>query len=91
MKHRIESTDGGLCIHADVPPERQQALLDEFAHCAAGTCSCPSPQYAKVEALAVTPGADGVTVELQVKPGEVIDMADIERCLEHTGRLIGGG
>lgn len=89
MKHAIESTDGGLRIHAEVPPARQQALLDEFAKCAAGTCSCPSPQYAKVEALAVTSQADGVTVDLRVKAGEVIDVADVERCLDHTGAVIG--
>lgn len=89
MKHRIDVAPDRVTIRAEVAPERQQALLDEFARCAAGTCCCPSPQYEKVAALVVTPRADGVTVELQVKPGEVIDVADIERCLDHTAGVVG--
>jgi hypothetical protein len=34
-------------------------------------------------------GEEGVTVNLQVKPAETLDVADIERCLEHTARQIG--
>jgi hypothetical protein len=30
-----------------------------------------------------------VTVDLRVKTGEVVDVADIEACLNHTGRPIG--
>lgn len=87
MKHTLEATAQGLRINAQVPPEQQQSLLDEFAKCAAGTCSCPSPQYEKLAAIDVNSGPEGVTVDLQVKPGEMIDPADIEQCLEHTAKL----
>lgn len=89
MKHTIETTNEGLRISASVPSDKQQELLEEFAKCAAGTCSCPTPQYAKVQSIDVQPRAAGVTVDLTLKPGEAIDVADIEQCLAHTARQIG--
>lgn len=89
MKHRIEQTAQGLRIQAEAPPERQQKLLDELAQCAAGTCACPTPQYDKLTAIEVEASATGVTVTLQVRPGEQIDTADIEQCLAHTARQAG--
>lgn len=89
MKHTIETTGEGLRISALVASEKQKELLEEFAKCAAGTCSCPTPQYGKVQSIDIKPQPAGVTVDLQVKPGEVIDVADIEQCLEHTARQIG--
>jgi hypothetical protein len=89
MKHAIETTSQGLRISASVSPEKQKALLEEFAKGAAGTCSCPTPQYGKVQSIDVKPQPAGVTVDLQVKPGEAIDVADIEQCLKHTAKQIG--
>ena len=90
MKHSIEQTSEGLRIEASVTPGKQKELLEEFAKCAGGTCSCPTPQYEKVQSIDVTAQATGVTVNLKVKPGEAIDMADIERCLDNTAQRIGG-
>lgn len=89
MKHKVETTGEGLRINASVSPEKQSELLQEFAKCAAGTCSCPTPQYEKVESMQIKAQSTGVTVDLQVKPGEAIDVADIERCLDHTAKQIG--
>lgn len=47
------------------------------------------PQYEKVTGVQVTTGPDGVTVNLTVKPSEKVDVADIEKCLEHTAKQIG--
>jgi hypothetical protein len=88
MKYQIEKDATGLSIQASVPPEQQKALLDEFAKCAAGTCSCPSPQYDKLQAIAVASTAVGVSVRLNAKTGETIDQQDIERCLDHTAKAI---
>ncbi|TXC66756.1 hypothetical protein FSC37_15900 [Piscinibacter aquaticus] len=55
-------------------------MLDELAKCAAGTCSCPTPQYEKLSAIGVKAEAGGVIVDLKVKPGEQIDTTDIEQC-----------
>lgn len=90
MKHTVEQTTDGVRISAEAGPEKQNALLQEFAKCAAGTCSCPTPQYGKVESMDVTAQDSGVTVNLKIKPGQVIDVADIERCMDHTAKIIGG-
>ncbi len=66
-------------------PEKQQELLEEFAKCATGS-SCPTPQYGNVQSIDVMPQQAGVTVDLQAKHGEVIDVADIEQCLAHTAK-----
>jgi hypothetical protein len=89
MKHTIEQTAEGLRITAASPRGKQKALLEELAKCAAGTCSCPSPQYGKLQSIDVSAQDAGVTVDLKVKPGEAIDTEDIERCLDHTARQIG--
>lgn len=89
MNYSINQDASGIRIDAAVAPASQHKLLDEFAKCAAGTCSCPTPQYEKVQSMDVKAHADGVTVELRVKPGEALDVADIEKCLEHTAKQIG--
>jgi len=90
MKRSIVQTGEGLRIKASVCPEKQKQLIEEFIKCAAGTCSCPTPQYEKLQSIDVSAQATGVTVNLKVKPGEAIDVADIERCLDHTAQQIGG-
>ena len=54
-----------------------------------GSCSCPTPQYDKVQSIDVKAQPTGVTVDLQVKSGEAIDAADIDRCMQHTAKQIG--
>ena len=76
MKHTGETTSEGLRISASVSAEKQNELLEEFAKCATGTCSCPTPQYDKVQSIDVKTQPTGVTVDLQVNPGEVIDLAE---------------
>lgn len=82
----IEPTPDGLTIHVQAPQDRQAALLDELSKCAAGTCSCPTPQYDKLQAIDIDAQADAVTIRLKARPGEQLDIADIEKCLDHTAR-----
>lgn len=89
MKHTIEQTSDGLRIRAEAPEDQRQGLVDELAKCAAGTCSCPTPQYERLSAIHVKADPGGVTVDLKVKPGEQIDTADIEKCPQHTGQQAG--
>lgn len=86
MTSSIEPTEDGLRITATVPKDKQQAMLAELEKCAAGTCSCPTPQYEKMSSINVTAGDNGVTVDLKVKAGEQVDMADIQKCLKHTAK-----
>jgi hypothetical protein len=84
MKYSVDQTNDGLRVSAAVPAEQQAKLLEEFGKCAAGTCSCPSTQYDKLASIDVTQTADGVSVDLKAKAGEVIDSDDIKRCLDFT-------
>lgn len=89
MKHVIETTPSGLHITATVGADRQAALLEAFGQCAAGTCSCPSTQYGKLQAIGVQAGEGSVSVELTAREGEQLDPEDIARCLDHTARQVG--
>ena len=84
MKYSVDQTSDGLRVNAAVPAEQQAKLLEEFGKCAAGTCSCPSAQYDKLASIDVKQTADGVSVDLKAKAGEVIDGEDIKRCLDFT-------
>lgn len=89
MKSTIEQTSDGLRIQAAVPPEKQAALMEELGKCAAGSCACPTPQYEKLSAIDLKTTSEGVTVDLKVKPGEEVDVVDIEKCLDHTAKQVG--
>jgi hypothetical protein len=89
MKHVIETTTEGLRIKVSVGDDKRDALLQEFAKCAAGTCSCGAPQYDKVKSIEVKAQPAGVIVELHAKPGRGIDVVAIHQCLEHTAQQIG--
>jgi hypothetical protein len=84
MKYSVDQTSDGLRVEAEVPAEQQARLLEEFGKCATGTCSCPSTQYDKLASIDVMQTADGVSVHLKAKTGEVIDGDDIKRCLDFT-------
>ena len=88
MKSTIEQTSDGLRIRATVPEDKQGALMEELGKCACGSCSCPTPQYEKLSAIDLKTTAEGVTVDLKVKPGEQVDVADIQKCLDHTARQV---
>ena len=88
MDYKIDEKTDGLRIDASIAPEAQQKLIEELAKCAAGTCSCPSTQYKKLEKIEVVPGQNGVSIDLKAKAGETIDRSDIEKCLEHTAKLV---
>lgn len=88
MDYKIDEKVDGLHIDASVAPKTQQKLMEEMARCAAGTCSCPSTQYEKLEKIEVVPGQNGGSINLKAKSGEIIDRADIEKCLEHTAKIV---
>jgi len=88
MDYKISEQKEGLHIDASVPPEARHKLMEELAKCAAGTCTCPSTQYKKMEKIEVVQGEAGVSIDLKAKSGESIDRSDIERCLEHTAKLV---
>lgn len=88
MDYSIKQTSDGIAIKAQVPANQQQQLLEELQKCASGQCSCPSPQYEKLESIGIAQNEAGVSVDLKAKAGETINEADIARCLDHTAELL---
>ena len=86
MKYSVDGDGANVKILVEDVGPKQAELMRELQECASGRCSCPTPQYAKVESMQVSPGADDLTITLKAKSGEAIDQGDINRCLEHTTR-----
>ncbi len=84
MKYLIKPEGSDLKITVEQLGDKQAALMEELKACAEGRCSCPTPQYSKLEAIDIKPGTDKVEIALKAKPGEKIDQADIAKCLEET-------
>lgn len=90
MKYSVRKDSSSVKITVTQVGDKQADLMKELNECAEGRCSCPTPQYAKVQEMKVAPSVDQVIVTLTAKPGEVIDQADINKCLEHTTRKVQG-
>ncbi len=90
MKYSIQKKASELKITVEDARDKQSRLIEELKECAEGRCSCPTPQYAKLEAIEIQQAADKVEIALKAKRGEKIDQADIDKCLEHTAKKIGG-
>ena len=88
MKYTVQSEGGNVNISIEQVGKYQNRLMEELQECAEGRCACPTPQYAKVESMDVKPEEDKVDITLKAKPGEKIDQADIDKCLEHTTQKV---
>ena len=84
MKSRITPTATGVDIDVTEVGEHAEAVLAAFNQCQQGKCSCPTTTYEQVADVQVTPVADGVSLTVTARPGETLDVGDIERCLAHT-------
>ncbi len=90
MKYSIKAEGSDLRIAVEKVGGKQAQLTEELKECAEGRCSCPTPQYGKLESIEIRPGSDKVEIALKAKPGEKIDQTDIEKCLEHTVKKVDG-
>ncbi len=89
MKYSIKTKGSDLKISVEQVEGKQAQLMEELKECAEGRCSCPTPQYSKLESIQIKPSADGVDIALKAKAGEKIDQADIAECLDHTAKKVG--
>ena len=83
-RYRITEEPSGVSIEVTDVGDHVDELMDAFAECQAGQCSCPTDEYRKLASLQVVPTHDRVTLTLEPKPGESFDTAEIGRCLDHT-------
>jgi hypothetical protein len=88
LKYSIKGDGSNVKITVKEVGNKEADLMKELNECAEGRCSYPTPQYPKVQEMQIASGADQVVVTLTAKPGETIDQADINKCLEHTARKV---
>ncbi len=84
MKYDIRESEAGIDIDVVDVGDKQQELLAAFQACQAGQCSCPTDEYEKLDALAITEDGESIHLHLSAKPGLHIESAEIDRCLSYT-------
>jgi hypothetical protein len=83
-RYQIKPADAGLAIEITEVGDKGDQLLAAFGECQAGQCSCPTNEYEKVEAMAVSPSEDEIGIELRARPGTQFNPEEIARCLDYT-------
>lgn len=88
MKYKIDQHKGGIDISVAEVAGDQQQLLEAFRECQEGRCSCPTDEYKKLDSLQIAQSGDEIQLHLKSKPGEKIDQAEIEKCLDYTAARV---
>lgn len=84
MRYRIKEHAHSVSIRIDAPEGKQEPVRQSLQACAEGHCTCPTPEYDKLESMQVTEAPGRISVTLKSRPGETIDRSAIETCLQHT-------
>jgi hypothetical protein len=82
--HRIREDNTAVLIELSGVGAKKGEFLEAFGECQAGHCACPTDEYSKLASMEVTAAGDSITVRLETKPGEKLDAAQIETCLDYT-------
>lgn len=81
MKLSSEQVGAKLTVNLDDVKDKD-AIIETIAGCADGSCACSTDEYQKVETMQIVPGPNSIQLNIEVKPGEVIDPNCISECLE---------
>lgn len=84
MKYQIAEKPGGIEIEVSGVEGKEKNYLEAFRECQDGRCTCPTQEYAKLDALEVGQTAGTINLRLKAKKGAEFDQIEIQRCLEHT-------
>ena len=87
---RIDNEGSAVSVELTDTSGRAEALLDAFAECQSGHCTCPTDEYRKLESMNVQHTGETITLHLEAKPGSALDSAAIANCLEHTVAKVEG-
>ena len=88
MVHVIKPDLEGLKVEVSEIAGKKEDLLSEFQACREGCCSCPTDEYAKLDALEIEDQAGKISLRLRAKPGREFDAAEIEKCLDHVQKKL---
>lgn len=88
-RYRIDQEGSVVSIELTELAGRQDELLDAFRECQEGRCTCPTDEYRKVASMDVKADEGRIAIRLSSKPGERLDSAEIDTCLDHTVGKVG--
>lgn len=83
---KIDITPGDDSVKIEISEvgALKENLLATLGTCADGSCACSSKEFEKVESLEVTDSGEGITLNVQTKPGEQIDQECITECIDNA-------
>lgn len=84
MRHEITEHGNEIEMRVTDTKGRGPGLLAAMQECQDGRCGCPTDQYERLEGMDIQTGDEGVTVTLRPRPGERLDVDELEACLEYT-------
>ncbi|HKI98538.1 MAG TPA: hypothetical protein VKB51_08715 [bacterium] len=84
MKFKVLEDESKLDIEIEGLHGKQETVLKSLQACAEGRCTCPTPEYDKLDSMALTQDGDRIGVSLKPKPGQKFERSAIETCVQHT-------
>ena len=82
---KVESTQVGQALTVNIEDVKDKAaIIETIEGCADGSCACSTDEYQKVQSINIVPGVNSIQLNIEVKPGEVIDPNCISECLTPT-------
>lgn len=80
MEIKSEQVGSSLVVNIDELTNKE-AVLETIQGCADGSCACSTDEYQKVETMQILSGPNSLQLNIEVKPGEVINPNCITECL----------
>jgi hypothetical protein len=81
MKIKSEQVGQSLTVNIEDVVDKS-SIISTIESCANGQCACSTDEYAKVTSIEIAPGINSIQLNIEVKPGEIIDPGCISECLE---------
>ena len=83
-RYRIRDGKTAVSIEMRDVGAKKEEFLEAFSDCQDGHCSCPTDEYRKLASIDVQDSGDAIVVRLEAKPGEELDIDQLETCLDYT-------
>lgn len=88
MEFKIDNQGQRVDIKVTDLADKQAELLAAFQQCQAGTCSCPTDEYTKVDSIDIQTNLDDIHLILNLQSGKEVASAKINDCLHYTEQQI---
>jgi hypothetical protein len=85
-RYRISEQESTVTVELTEVAGTTGELLEAFAECKDGRCSCPTNEYEKRARLDVEAHDDEITLKLELKPGTTFNTSEIAACRDDGRR-----